>query len=129
MSFEWITIDQIKDRIVEGFNDLQDYVTEANEGIIDLAQQKGIYDPSDIPEDIHNILRRYGVVYTVMRLCQDKQSAVNTGLPEQNKYLVKYLDSRKELKELKKQITPEVILNKIDQVRDRAIQTGVLFRS
>jgi hypothetical protein len=63
-----------------------------------------------------------------MRLCQDKMGTNNIDLPELEKYNIKYQMYRKELAQLKDLITYEMITGNINALRDRAVQTGIIFR-
>jgi hypothetical protein len=123
----YITVDDIKSNIVAGF-ELQSYLDESDEEVQDLAERLGVRDPSDIKVPLHYKIRRYAVVYTIMRLCQDKIGTNNIELPEYEKYLVQYQMYKKELEELRGQISIEMLIGQVNEIRDRAVNTGTIFR-
>jgi hypothetical protein len=127
MSDHYIERADIKDRIIEGF-DLSEYLTETNAQLQDLAESLGV-DSTDIETDpLHNTIKRFCVVYTVMRLCQDKAGANNVEISESEKYAFKYQVYRKEFEDLRGRISAEMICGQVSSIRDRATNTGTLYR-
>jgi hypothetical protein len=123
----YISSDDILDTIVSGL-DLSPYLAEVKLEIEDLAEQKGVRNTDDIADPIHYKLKRYGICYVVMRLCQDKLGLNDVSIPELEKYKIKYDMYRKECSELRDLVTYEMITGKISAIRDRAISTGLIFR-
>jgi len=127
MSNTYISSDDITDNIVSGF-DLSAYLTESYKEIEDLAEEKGVRTSTDIASPLHYKMKRYAICFVIMRLCQDKCGTNNVDIPELEKYVIKYNMYRKELAQLKDLITFEMITNSINSLRDRSIQTGIIFR-
>jgi hypothetical protein len=123
----YISSDDITDNIVAGF-DLSAYLTEAFKEIEDLSEEKGVRDSDDIASPLHYKMKRYAICFVIMRLCQDKMGTNNLDIPELEKYVIKYNMYRKELAQLKDLITFEMITGNINALRDRAVQTGIIFR-
>jgi len=126
----YITVADIQDSIAEGI-DLTNYILESDGEIEDVAEQVGVRDADDIETDpLHYKVRRFAVVYVLMRMCQDKVGVSNLENPQANKYLIGYEMYRAQLKELRSQITASMVTGDVDEIRDRAnTQMGGLFRS
>lgn len=125
----YISISDIKANIAQGFS-LQDYIIEADSEINDLAEQLGVRDPDDIHIPLHYKVKRYGIVFVLMRLCQDKIGALDQGAVEGlEKYIVSYQMYKKEFESLREGINYEMITGSVDEIGDRAIQCGNLFRA
>ena len=127
MANTYISSDDIKDRIVEGF-DLSPYLDEANEEMIDLAESKGVYDADDIVDPIPYKVKRYLICFIVMRLCQDCMGKNNIDLPELEKYKIKYDMYEKERGKILEQITYEMLTGEITEMRERTINSAIIFR-
>ena len=123
----YITVNDIKSNIVQGF-EIQDYIDETDEEVRDAAERLGVRDADDISLPLHYKIKRYAVVYTLMRLCQDKMGTNNVEMPEMEKYAVQYGMYNKELEQLRGQMSLEMFTGDIGEVRDRAINTGTIFR-
>jgi hypothetical protein len=136
----YITKESIVDNIVKAFltantNALDAYFTEADDYLEDFAQTLGVY-ADDIDTDVGGqatafLVRRFCLVFLCMRVCQDKAGTNNIdSSPDMDKYYVKYNMYLKELSEVTKQITPEVLMNTVNSIKDRATTQGTfLFRS
>ena len=125
----YIKVSDIKAKVAEGFQ-LQDYILEADDAIEDLAESLGVRDTDDIETDpLHFKLKRYGVVYILMRLCQDKMGANDVAIDLTEKYLVQYGVYKKELVALKSEISREMVTGVVNQIGDRAVQSGYVYRS
>jgi len=123
----YIQVDDIKSNIVQGF-ELQPYLYETDEEVRDAAERLGVIDPDDIHIPLHYKIKRYAVVYTLMRLCQDKMGTNNVEMPEMEKYAVQYGMYNKELEQLRGQLSIEMFTGKVNEIRDRAINTGTIYR-
>lgn len=121
----YITRQDIKDRIIDNF-DIQAYLDEADSEIDDLAQKLGAGEVEDDP--LHYKVKRYAVVFCLMRFCQDKAGSNQVTATEFEKYVVKFNMYHKELQALRSQISYEMITGAVDEMRDRATVTGTLFR-
>jgi HPt (histidine-containing phosphotransfer) domain-containing protein len=123
----YITAADIKSNLTTGF-DLTEYLDEVENEIIDLAQKLGVRSTTDIASPLHYKVKRYGVVFVLMRLAQDK---LGTNLPDVSldKYDRLYQMYKKEIDDLKSQITREMITNNIDEIIDRTTVMGGLYRS
>lgn len=124
----YISTGDIKSNLAQGFA-LQDYILEADAEIEDLAETLGVRDTSSIASPLHNKVKRYGVVFILMRLCQDKMGANNPEIDVMEKYLIQYNMYKKELAALRSEITYEMITGTVDQIADRAVFSGWAFRS
>lgn len=122
----YITADDIRSNLANGF-DLDDYLSEVDEEINDLAERLGIRDTDDISTPLTYKIKRYAVVYCLMRLAQDK---IGTNTPEisQEKYMYLYDMYMRELDKLRPQITYEMMTGNVDEIVDRT-QTFSLYRS
>lgn len=123
----YISSDDILDTIVTGL-DLSPYLAEVKLEIEDLAEQKGVRDTTQISDPIHYKLKRYGICYVIMRVCQDKLGLNDVSIPELEKYKIKYDMYKKEIAELRDLITYEMITGTIGAIRDRVVNTGLIFR-
>ena len=125
----YLTYDDIKANIAKGFQ-LEPYLEEADNEIIDLAESLGVRDSSDIENNpLHYKIKRFGIVFCLMRLCQDKIGTNNVQVADLEKYVVNYNMYRKELQELRGQISIEMVTGHVNEIRDRAnIMTGTIFR-
>lgn len=130
-----ITDNIVKIFIEKDADSLDGYITEADGYLNDIAQQLGVAT-SEIAVNAGGqvtpfIVKRFCVCYVCMRVCQDKASTNNVETsPELDKYYVKYELYRKELVDLRKELTPEVLTDTVNSVGDRAAdQTSYLFRS
>jgi hypothetical protein len=124
----YITTGDIKSNLAQGFA-LQDYILEADAEIEDLAEALGVRDTAFIVTPLHNKVKRYGVVFILMRLCQDKMGSNDPTIDVMEKYLVQYNMYKKELAALRSEITYEMIVGAVDQIADRAVFSGWAFRS
>jgi len=123
----YIQVDDIRSNIAQGF-ELQPYLDETDEEIRDMAERLGVRNSEDIEIPLHYKIKRYAVVYTLLRLCQDKMGTNNVEMPEMEKYAVQYGMYNKELEQLRGQISVEMITGQVNEIRDRAINTGTIYR-
>jgi hypothetical protein len=123
----YINPDDLKASVAIGF-DLEPYLEEADGEINDLAQRNGIFSSDIQTNPLHYKVKRYGVVYILMRLCQDKLGTNNTDIPDIEKYMVLYGIYLKELEKLKSEISVEMMTGEVDEQRDRAIMSSVIYR-
>jgi hypothetical protein len=123
----YITAADIKSNLAQGFN-LIDYLSEADSEITDLAERLGVRDSDKIYiTPLHYKIKRYGIVFVLMRLAQDK---IGSNSPDValEKYRDLYEMYRRELKELVPQITYEMFTNDIDSIIGRT-QVFNLYRA
>lgn len=126
----YITSADISDKVVEQHT-LTDYLTEADNEMIDIAEQNGVTSIASIEDDpLHFKIKRYLIAYVCMRVCEDNQGLNNNDIPEMDKYAVKYKQYKTTCDRLRPQISREMITGDIDEARDRAgTSSGVLYRS
>jgi len=124
----YINVNDVKASIATGFN-LQTYIDEANDAVDDLAEEHGLYDKTLLKQPLPWRVKRYAVVYALMRLCQDKIGSNNLDSIESEKYAVLYGVYRKELQEIRGDISYEMLTGTVAKVRDRSINSNVIFRS
>jgi hypothetical protein len=110
----YLTAADIKSNLVNGF-DINSYLDEADSEINDLAERVGVRDSSSISTPIHYKLKRYGVVFVLMRLAQDK---IGTNSPDValEKYRDLYEMYKTELRDLTPQITYEMITGTVNSM-------------
>jgi hypothetical protein len=130
-----ITDNVIKIFIDKDADSLDGYFTETDAYLEDVAETIGV-SASNISVDVGGqvipfIAKRFCIAYLCMRVCQDKASTNNVeSSPDMDKYYVKHNMYYRELIELKKQLTPEVLVADVNSIADRASeQTSYLFRS
>jgi len=124
----YITTSDIKSNLAQGFA-LQDYILEADSEIVDLAEVLGVRDTTLIKIPLHSKVKRYGVVFILMRLSQDKMGSNDPTIDLMEKYLVQYNMYKKELAALRSEITQEMITGSVGLIADRAVFSGWAFRS
>lgn len=125
---KYITYEDVKANIASGF-ELDDYLSESDSEVEDLAEKLGVRNPLDIEtEPLHYKIKRYAVVFVLMRLCQDKIGTNHVELTDLEKYTVLYNMYSKELQTLRSEISIEMITGQVNEIRDRAVSTGTLFR-
>lgn len=124
---DFIEVGDIKDSVANGF-ELEEYIGEVNEEIIDLAERKGVRNTSDIKTNpLHYKIKRYGIVFLLMRLYQDKMGVNNVELADMEKYVIKYNVYKREMSDLEARISFAMITGNVDEIRDR-IKTTTLYR-
>lgn len=125
----YISVSDIKSSLAQGFA-LQDYILEADEEINDLAEALGVRDTSQIyTTPIHHKIKRFGIVFILMRLCQDKMGSNDPTIDLMEKYMVQYNIYKKELLGLKSEINREMITGQVNELSDRVVHSGWIFRS
>lgn len=116
----------IKSNLVNGF-DITDYLVEAENEVNDVAQRLGVRDITSIVQPLHYKIKRYAIVFVLMRLAQDK-----IGTNQQDIQLEKYRDLyamyKEELKELYPQITYEMLTGNVDSIIARTATMGGFYR-
>lgn len=124
----YIAVSDIKSNIAQGFS-LQDYILESDEEINDLAESLGIRTLTDIKTDpLHYKIKRYGVSFILMRLCQDKMGTNDVAI-DTEKYLIQYGVYKKELAALKGEISQEMFTGQVNGMNDRSVFSGLIYRS
>lgn len=113
----YITAADIKSNLVAGFN-LTDYLSEADSEVVDIAEKLGVRDSTEIKTPLHYKIKRYAVVYCLMRLAQDK---IGTNQPDTaiEKYKDLYSLYRAELKDLYPQLTYEMVTGNVSSITGR----------
>lgn len=116
----------IKSNLVNGF-DITDYLVEAENEVNDVAQRLGVRDITSIVQPLHYKIKRYAIVFVLMRLAQDK---IGTNQPDiqLEKYRDLYAMYKEELKELYPQITYEMLTGKVDSIIARTATMGGFYR-
>lgn len=116
----------IKSNLVNGF-DITDYLVEAENEVNDVAQRLGVRDITSIVQPLHYKIKRYAIVFVLMRLAQDK---IGTNQPDiqLEKYRDLYAMYKEELKELYPQITYEMLTGNVDSIIARTATMGGFYR-
>ena len=118
----YIKADDIRSNLVAGF-DIVDYLEEANNEVIDVAEKLGIRDTDLISTPVHYKIKRYGVVFVLMRLAQDK-IGTNQSDVALEKYRDLYAMYKVELKELLPQLTYQMYTGTVQTITGRTSQSG-----
>jgi hypothetical protein len=113
----YITANDIKSNLVRSF-DISDYLEEAENEINDVAQRLGIYDTDDISTPIHYKIKRYGIVYVLMRLAQDKIGTCDDDVTLE-RYQVSYDMYKAEMKDLYPQLTYQMFTGNVTSIISR----------
>ena len=110
--------------------ELTDYIIRADKAVVDIAEELGVRDTTDIETDpVHWKVKEYAKAFLITDVCLDKMGTNNVETPDVEKYIVLYDVWHKRLKELKTEITYPMVTGDVDEIRDRAsIATGWLFR-
>jgi hypothetical protein len=121
MSF--ITNSDIKSNLIHGF-DISDYIAESDEEIYDVAEKLGIRDRTLIVTPIHYKIKRYAIVFVLMRLAQDK---IGTNQPDSQveKYRELYAMYSDELKYVYTQLTYEMFTGTVSSITGRTSSSGL----
>ena len=105
----YLEYDDIKATVASGF-ELEQYLDEADNEVNDVAESLGVRNTDDIENDpLHYKIKRYAVVFVLMRLTQDKIGSNNIELPDLEKYTVLYNMYFKELQRLRGEISVEMV--------------------
>ena len=124
----YIQPEDIKSNIVTGF-DLSGYLDEADDEMVDMAERLGVRTVTDIDNNpLHFRIKRYLTEYIITRLCEDKAGTNNPDTVEFDKYFALAEYHRRRMNELKNGITAEMVLGEVNEIGDRVISTGMLFR-
>ena len=107
--------------------DLNQYMDEADEAIVDLAEVLGV-EKTDIVVPVHFQVRHYGVNYLMLRVCEDKMGTCSPDSLQFDKYFQLSDYYRKRVADIRNRISVEMVLDQVNAQRDRSIMTGVLFR-
>jgi len=110
--------------------ELTDYITRADKAVVDIAEELGVRDTTDIETNpVHWKIKEYAKAFLIVDVCLDKMGTNNVETADTEKYLVLYDVWHKRLKELKSEITYPMITGDVNEIRDRAsIDSGWLFR-
>lgn len=123
----YLTADDIKSNLVRGFT-IAEYLTEGDSEIVDLAERLGVRNTDQISTPLHYKIKRYAVVFVLMRIAQDHIGSNSAEVPDMEKYVVLYNMYARELQALRSQISIEMMTGNVNEVRDRAINTATLYR-
>ena len=110
----YLAASDIKSNLAQGF-DLSQYLAETDSEVNDLAELLGIRDTTDIATPLHYKLKRYAVVFTLMRLAQDKLGTTSVDVAVE-KYRDLYDLYKAELRDLKPQITYEMVTGNVNSI-------------
>lgn len=123
----YINPTDIKSNIVTGV-DLTQYIDECDDEIVDLAERLGIRTASDIEIPLHFKVKQYGINYILMRVCEDKMGTCQPDSVMFDKYYQLNDYYGKRLSQLRKEMSVEMLNGTVDEIRDRAMMTGRMFR-
>lgn len=118
----------IKSQLVNGV-DLTPYMDECDDAIEDLAEVLGVRTTTDIETaPLHFQIKQYGINFILMRVCEDRMGVCNPESVAFDKYfnLAEYYKRR--TAEYRKMISTEMVTGNVDQIRDRAAMSGMIFR-
>jgi hypothetical protein len=119
----WVHLKQFPSAVISP------YVTEANAWMDDYASQLGVASAS-ISATVSMVIKRYLTNYVAYRFCEDSLCANNVELTENDMYIVSKEKFYIIAEELKKQITPELIMGvSFNNPTSRSVSTGKLFRT
>ena len=107
----------VKSNLSQGF-DLNPYLDEADLEVEDLANRLGVRSISSIVTPLQYKIKRYAVVFVLMRLAQDK---IGTNSPDiaLEKYRTQFDMYKTELRELFPQITSQMFTGDVDSIISR----------
>lgn len=124
----YITRSDITDKIADGI-DMTSYILESDQSVEDLAERVGVRDTTEIETSpVHYKIRRYAIVYALMRMVQDRVGSVNADSPDSNIYLIQYSMYRKEMDSLIPQINAQMFTGDVSAISDR-VSSVELWRS
>ena len=122
MASSYVAWTDITDRGITVFGEaaLSAYWSEVDAEIEDVAEQLGVRTTSNIETDpVHRKIVEYGRVYLSKRVCEDRALVNDTeGLSDKYAWKAEYYT--KELKRLRPQLSEEMFLGQVDEIRDRA---------
>lgn len=113
----YLEVSDFSSNLIQGM-DVTQYFEEADLEVIDLAERLGVRDITDIINPLHYKVKRYAVVFVLMRLAQDNYGTNNPETTNE-KYRDLYDIYKTELGELRPQITYEMITGNVDSILDR----------
>lgn len=118
----YIAAEDIKSNLIAGF-DISDYIEEADYEINDVAEKLGVRDTSNISIPLHYKIKRYGIVFILKRLSQDK---LGTNQPDiaLEKYQRLFEIYTEELKQLYPQLTYEMFTGTVKTQTGRTSSNG-----
>lgn len=118
----YIAAEDIKSNLIAGF-DISDYIEEADYEINDVAEKLGVRDTSNISIPLHYKIKRYGIVFILKRLAQDK---LGTNQPDiaLEKYQRLFEIYTEELKQLYPQLTYEMFTGTVQTQTGRTSSNG-----
>lgn len=118
----YITAEDIKSNLISGF-DISDYLEEADYEINDVAEKLGIRNPALISIPLHYKIKRYGIVFVLKRLSQDKLGTNSTDVSLE-KYQRSFEIYSDELKQLYPQLTYEMFTGTVQTQTGRTSSNG-----
>lgn len=119
----YLTAADIKSNLAQGF-DLSQYLSEADSEVNDIAEKLGVRNTSSIATPLHYKIKRYAVVFVLMRLAQDKIGTVSVDVAVE-KYRDLYEMYKAELRELVTQITYEMVTGTVNSIIARSAVHGL----
>ena len=123
----YLNANDITSNLAQGF-DLTPYLEESDNEINDLAERLGVRDSDDIQTPLHFKIKRYGIEYVLTRLCEDKSGTNNPDSVEMDKYFALAEYHRRRANELQAMISVEMVTGDVNEIRDRAVRSGSIFR-
>jgi hypothetical protein len=113
----YITVADIKSNLISKV-DVSDYIIESDEEINDLAEKLGVYDTTEITTPLHHKIKRYAIVFVLMRVAQDRIGTNQTDVTYE-KYSSLYDMYKEEYKDLAQQITYEMMTGNVSAMVHR----------
>ena len=126
----YITSADITDKVASraGFaTDIAALILRSDDEVNQLAEERGIFDTTDIVTPIYHKIKQYAIKWVTGTLFVET-SGVNNDDFQDEKYRIKGLDYLQAAKDIKKGITKEMFLNTVDSVDELASsQSGRIF--
>ena len=113
----YLVASDFRSNLIQGF-DITPYLLEADAEVNDLAERLGIRDTADIHTPLHYKIKRYAIVFVLMRLAQDK---IGTNSPDValEKYRDQYEMYKAELRDIFPQITYQMYTGTVESIIGR----------
>lgn len=132
----YILYADITDQVARAFPQatIEAYLSEVDAEIVDVAETMGLLE-SDIDTDyrgtgrVHYKIIRFGVMYLLYRLFEDKMFVNNVDSSQDEKYYLKMNHYKERADKLRDELTREMYRDQVDGGADRAASTGILYRA
>jgi len=125
----YISASDITDTIINGFDDISDYITLSDEAVENVARKRGIMDSDDIETDpVDYNIKQYAIAWVLMRMCLDKSGQNDNITSSDEKYMYKYDMYRQQVARWEKSLTPEMFLGTVSVAANTAPTSPMIYR-